>query len=46
MKFMKNTLGSNGCGISGERIRCGIMEKDGIGKIQVRSKAIYRLVVK
>ena len=46
MKFMKNILGLNGCGIPGEHILCGIMERGGIGKIQVRSKAIYRLVVK
>jgi hypothetical protein len=43
MKFMKNILGLNGCGISGEHIRCGIMERDGIGKVKVRSEAIYRL---
>ena len=43
---MKNILGLNGCGISGEHILYGIMERDGIGKIQVRSKAIYRLVMK
>ena len=34
MKFMKNILGLSGCEISGERIPCGIMERDGIGKIQ------------
>ena len=28
MKFMKNILGLNGCGIPGEHIRCGIMERD------------------
>ena len=30
---MKNTLGLNGCGISAKHILCGIMERDGIGKI-------------
>ncbi len=46
MKFMKNILGFNGCGIFGEHILYGIMEKGGIGKVKVRSKAIYRLVGK
>ena len=40
---MKSTLVLNGCAISGGHIPSGIIERDGIGKIQVRSKAIHRL---
>ena len=42
---MKNTSGLNGCEIFGEHIRSGIMERDGIGKVQVRSKAINKFAI-
>jgi len=40
---MKNTLELSGYEISGEHIQYGITGRDGIGKVQVRRKAIYRL---